>query len=220
MHFKGYLLGHLTRTGIYTALLAQKLNETKGEIVINPRIAAEGGFYHDMGKNHERILTLVKHPGRLTEKERKFMEKHPMLGALAWVQLWDDKYINFGKGRHDIIYDAILGHHVSLKKESYPDLIKVRSLDDIPLIARMASIADSVDSVPSHRSYRANMSTQEALEELRRCSGTQFDPELVPLFEEINPKPVFTKETIKKLIGGLAPRLTQGRRPNWRPNRH
>ncbi|MCK4362105.1 MAG: HD domain-containing protein, partial [Dehalococcoidia bacterium] len=73
----------------------------------------------------------------------------------------------------------ILHHHEWYDGTGYPDGLKG---EEIPLGARIICVADAYDTMTTARPYREVVSQQEALEELRRCSGTQFDPELVEAF--------------------------------------
>jgi HD-GYP domain-containing protein (c-di-GMP phosphodiesterase class II) len=72
-----------------------------------------------------------------------------------------------------------LHHHEHWDGSGYPDGLKGES---IPIEARILTIADSFDAMTSLRPYRAPLSYKDAIEELKRCSGTQFDPELVKAF--------------------------------------
>ena len=76
----------------------------------------------------------------------------------------------------------ILHHHEHFNGSGYP---KGLSGNNIPLEARILSIADAYDAITSPRPYRGQLSMAEAIEELMRCSGNQFDPELVKLFAEV-----------------------------------
>ncbi len=75
--------------------------------------------------------------------------------------------------------DIIRHHHERLDGTGYPDGI---GGGEVSLLTRIITIADSYDAMTSRRNYRRNMTTPEAVGELRRCAGTQFDPQLVEVF--------------------------------------
>ena len=82
----------------------------------------------------------------------------------------------------DYVIPAVIGHHERFDGKGYPRRIAGR---DIPLAARILCIADSFDAMISKRCYKTEMSVEYALGELERGAGTQFDPELVPVFIEL-----------------------------------
>ncbi len=125
-------------------------------------------FLHDIGKIaiSEDIITK---PDRLTEEEWAIIKKHPEVGyriASTSPELMP-------------IADAILCHHERWDGKGYP-----RGLagEQIPLHARMLAIADAYDAMTHDRPYRQALTKEQARAELRRCSGTQFDPHLLDIF--------------------------------------
>ena len=97
------------------------------------------------------------------------MKRHPEIGyhiAESSIEL-----VPIAKG--------ILYHHEWWNGKGYPKGLKG---ENIPLISRIISIVDAYDAMTNDRPYRKALSTEEAIEELKRCSGTQFDPNLVPKF--------------------------------------
>jgi HD-GYP domain-containing protein (c-di-GMP phosphodiesterase class II) len=107
--------------------------------------------------------------GPLTDEELGLMRRHPAAGARMLRTL----------GAPETILPLVLHHHERWDGAGYPT---GRRGDDIPLEARVLCIADSFDAMTSTRPYRATWTPDEALEELERCAGTQFDPELVTAF--------------------------------------
>ncbi|HCT63423.1 MAG TPA: hypothetical protein DIC19_04920 [Erysipelotrichaceae bacterium] len=123
---------------------------------------------HDIGKIGIPEHILHK-PGKLTDEEWIIMRKHTEIGhriALASPEL------------HSIA-PYILTHHERWDGKGYPKGIKA---DDIPLLARILSIVDAYDAMTQDRVYRKGMPREDAINELRRCAGSQFDPSLVDLF--------------------------------------
>jgi HD-GYP domain-containing protein (c-di-GMP phosphodiesterase class II) len=126
---------------------------------------------HDIGK----IATpdnIVLKPDKLSEKEWEIMKKHSEVGyriAQSTTQLAP-------------IADAILHHHERWDGKGYPYGI---SKNEIPLIARIISIVDTYDAIISNRPYRKAISKEFALEEIRNCSGSQFDPKLADIFIDL-----------------------------------
>jgi diguanylate cyclase (GGDEF)-like protein/PAS domain S-box-containing protein len=123
---------------------------------------------HDIGKIaiNEEILNK---PGKLNENEWEIIKKHPEIGAR--IISTSDEY--------SVIADDILSHHERFDGKGYP---RGLSGQDIPLRARIIAIIDSYDAMISIRPYRKAMTKEEAIEEIKQCSGTQFDPYLVDIF--------------------------------------
>lgn len=129
---------------------------------------------HDIGKISigEDIL---RKPGPLTSEEWEIVKKHPETGyRLA---------ISTGEFAH--IAEEILSHHEHWQGSGYPRELKK---EKIPLLARIVSIIDAYDVMTNGRPYKEPMSREEALKELERCAGTQFDPRLVEIFVELQKK--------------------------------
>lgn len=131
-------------------------------------IMKESALLHDIGKIGipENILNKT---GKLTDEEYNIMKRH----VEASVEII----------RHlpsmDYVIPAVLGHHERFDGKGYPRRIGGK---DIPLAARILCIADSFDAMVSRRSYKPSMSVEFAVNELEKGAGTQFDPELVPVF--------------------------------------
>jgi diguanylate cyclase (GGDEF)-like protein/PAS domain S-box-containing protein len=126
---------------------------------------------HDIGKVAIPESILLKE-GKLTEKEWEVIKRHPEIG------------FNIASSSPKIIHIAkyILSCHENWDGSGYPHKLKG---DAISIISRIIYIADAYDVMISKRSYKKALSKKEAIEELRRCSGTQFDPELIEKFIEI-----------------------------------
>lgn len=160
--------GHCRRVVDYSLLMGRNLNFSDEELT---RLC-HGALLHDIGKIGVSDAILHK-PGPLTEEEWAVMRTHPELGSMMVA---DVKQLE--KAR-----EIILNHHERYDGRGYPNGIRGGA---IPLGARVFTIADSFDAMISDRPYRKGMSIAEAREEVRRCSGTQFDPECVRAFEKIS----------------------------------
>lgn len=159
-----YTRGHSANVMRFSMALGEKAGLSAEEME-NLRAAS---LLHDIG----RIGTpeeLFGKPGRLSPEEWKLVENHALVGSriLKRVQQMGS------------IVPAVLHHHERYDGEGYPSGLAGAN---IPLAARIIAIADSYDAMTSDRSYRLALSYAGAIEELRRCAGMQFDPELVELF--------------------------------------
>ena len=126
------------------------------------------GLLHDTGKlgTYQSILDKSY---KLTEKETKVLRLHPAKGAEILSPI---------KQMREII-PAIRHHHEFYNGGGYPDGLKG---EEIPLMARILGVADSVDAMSAARPYRKGKPMNVIIAELKRCSGTQFDPKVVDVF--------------------------------------
>lgn len=126
------------------------------------------GLLHDIGKIGvpEKILNK---PGRLTDEEYTIISRHPERGGEILARL---------RNMNSVI-ECVIHHHERFDGTGHPQGLKG---EDIPLGARILSVADSYDAMTSDRPYRDGMSHELALAELKRCCGTQFDPKIVEAF--------------------------------------
>jgi HD-GYP domain-containing protein (c-di-GMP phosphodiesterase class II) len=159
-----YTCGHSQRVALLTAQLAEKAGLNADQID-RCRIA---GLVHDIGKIGvpEKVLTKK---GGLTNKEFVSIQKHPEIGAniLKDIPQMED------------ILGGVLHHHEKYGGGGYPHGI---AGNDIPLVARMISLADTFDAMSSSRTYRNAMNRDAVLSEMMQSVGSQFDPELAELF--------------------------------------
>ena len=135
----------------------------------------EWGFLlHDVGKIGIPDGILLK-PGRLTGPERRKMQEHAELGdrLLAHVPLLNQEGAR-----------VIRSHHERWDGNGYPDRL---SEESIPLAARIFAVVDSLDAMTDARPYRVPVSWEAAAEEIRRCRGSHFDPDVVDGFEACEP---------------------------------
>jgi HD-GYP domain-containing protein (c-di-GMP phosphodiesterase class II) len=159
-----YTRGHSERVSIYSLILTEKMQLTNEEID-SIYIAS---YLHDIGKIgiHESVLNK---PDRLTKDEFEHIKSHPGISGQIVSQLPSLEHIA----------SIVRHHHERHDGAGYPDGLKGT---DIPLGARILAIVDAFDAMTSSRPYRTAFSAKEALSELDRCSGMQFDPELTPIF--------------------------------------
>ena len=163
-----YTRGHSESVMRYSTAIAGKMNLSPRE----KEIIHCAAFLHDIGKVGIDMRTLSK-SGPLTMKEWKTIIKHPSVGADIVKQL----------GFLNDVVPAILHHHERYDGKGYPDALKK---DEIPLAARILGVADAFDAMTSARPYRSYIYTRrKAINQLKECSGNQFDPEVVKAFLEI-----------------------------------
>jgi putative nucleotidyltransferase with HDIG domain len=156
--------GHSERVADYAVEIGQALGLTNGELD-KLRIAA---LLHDIGK----IGTydgLLEKQGKLTAVEYETIKQHSAKGAEMLAPI---------RQLHDII-PWVRGHHERFDGAGYPDGLKG---ENIPLQARILAVADTFDSMTAERPYRTTPGKAQALEEIQRHAGTQFDPKVVEAF--------------------------------------
>ena len=161
-----YAKGHSSRVTVFAQAMARRIGLEKERV----SILRLGALLHDVGKLAVPSSVLLKR-GPLTEAEIGQMRRHPAAGARMLETL----------GAPATILPVVLHHHERWDGAGYP---AGRRGDEIPLEARVLCIVDSFDAMTSTRPYRAPRRPDEAWEELQRCAGTQFDPELVEAFAE------------------------------------
>jgi putative two-component system response regulator len=162
-----YTRGHSVRVSHYASLVSRALgvdNATVQQIEL-------GGHVHDIGKIGVREAVLNK-PGPLTDDEYAHIMTHPVVGWRLLSPLLADM-----QGA-PVILNVVRWHHERYDGRGVPDGLAGEA---IPLEARIAAVADSFDAMTSGRPYRGgtSMTVAEAVAELQRCSGTQFDPRVV-----------------------------------------
>ena len=163
--------GHSQRVTQYALLGAAALSLSPEE----SEVLEYAGILHDMGKIGiaESILT---NPGPLTAEEWKIMRRHPLTGANIL------KEIPFLEKARKLV----LHHHERYDGSGYPDGLRGK---DIPLGARLLAVADAYEAMTSPRPYRERpLGHKEALVELKRNIGTQFDPKVAMVFVDIMKK--------------------------------
>lgn len=159
-----YIREHSMRVTKYSVLLAKEIGLSSNEVEIIENTA----YFHDIGKVGISD-TILQKSDKLTEEEWSSMRRHPEIGYEIIEPL---------KVLH-IALPGIKHHHERFDGKGYPDGLKG---EDIPLSARILTIADAYEALTANRPYRKARNTTEAVSELKKCSGTQFDPKLVEVF--------------------------------------
>jgi len=162
-----YTRGHSERVALRSVQVAKILGLQPAEIDDLER----GAIMHDVGKIGVPE-SIIHKPSKLTEDEFEQIRLHPAVGEHIVSQL------AFMAGS----LHAIRSHHERLDGGGYPDGLRG---DEVPLFARIVGAADAYDAMTSERPYRRPMSRADAVAELQRCSGTQFDPDCVAALAQV-----------------------------------
>jgi putative nucleotidyltransferase with HDIG domain len=156
--------GHSKRVTAYTIALARAMRLPTSDL----KIIARGAFLHDIGKIAIPDAILLK-PGKLTPEEMVIMRDHCQRGYEMV------RKIPFLAEASEIVH----AHQEAFNGTGYPRGLKG---DEIPLGARIFAIADTLDAMTSDRPYRKGLTFPQAIDEIQRCQGTQFDPAIVKVF--------------------------------------
>jgi diguanylate cyclase (GGDEF)-like protein len=163
----GALRDHVDDVARLAELVGRRLGLDDGDVAHLRRAAA----LHDVGK--VAIPDAILHaPRALTSDEWEYMRQHTIIGAriiAAAPELLP-------------VADIVRSSHERWDGGGYPDRL---AADDIPLGARIVAVCDSYDAMTTDRAYRTAMAVEDALAELERCAGTQFDPQVVAAFRAV-----------------------------------
>jgi putative nucleotidyltransferase with HDIG domain len=156
--------GHSERVTSYAVSIGKELGLKESEI----EILRTAALLHDVGKIGTYDVILEK-PGKLTDEEFALIRLHPVRGEeiLKPIKQFKD------------LLPIVRHHHERLDGRGYPDRL---TDDQIPYMSKIITIADSYDSMSSNRPYRPAPPREYAISELKKCSGTQFDPQAVEAF--------------------------------------
>jgi putative nucleotidyltransferase with HDIG domain len=177
-------LGHSRFVAAYTLLLARSSGLTNRRALLD---IERGALLHDIGKIGIPEDILQK-KGPLSDEEMEIIRYHPLIG-FAMIEEF-----SFLQGAAEIV----LFHHEKYDGTGYPFGLQG---EEIPLSARLFSLADTLDAITSDRPYRQGRNFEEALEEIKLSSGSQFDPQLVEVMLDIPAeKWRTTKEKVLKTI--------------------
>ena len=186
-----YTIGHTARVAAYAVMLAAELGWPARAI----QQLEEATYLHDIGKIAVSDRVLLK-SGALTEEEWALMKQHPTISAEIIEALLDDDFVA-----------GVRHHHERWDGGGYPDGL---AGERIPLIARLLCLVDSYDAMSSRRVYRQALSAEQCLEELRRCSGTQFDPAMVEVFLRVLGRMAQQREVLQAAADEAAARIDAG----------
>jgi putative nucleotidyltransferase with HDIG domain len=158
--------GHSRRVAAFSDMVTRRL----GLPDVERRQVHFAGLLHDIGKVRLNPA-LLKLEGKLTEETRAEIRRHPALGVeiLRPISVWED------------ILPIILAHHERWDGKGYPRAI---SGEEIPLGARIVAVAEVFDAISRPGPHVPKRTVEEALAEIERCAGTQFDPRLARVFVE------------------------------------
>jgi len=162
-----YTRGHSDRVSEYSILIAKKLGLPDEDI----KTLKIGGLFHDIGKIGVPDSILLK-DAKLTDDEYSQIKNHPSIGShiLSTATI----FLN--------IIPIVKHHHEKYNGTGYPSKL---SGEDIPYLARIASIADTFDAMTSKRPYRDELPIDKVKEEFKNLLGIQFDPEIGKVFLDI-----------------------------------
>jgi len=171
---------HVVRSVDYASKIIQKMRSQGVDLAgSQEEVLLAGILLHDIGKIFTPKEILYK-PGPLTDEEWEIIRRHPVDGAEVLEQIAGLKEMS-----HNVRY-----HHERYDGKGYPEGRKGK---EIPLGARIAAVVDAFDAMISDRPYRKAMPVEQAIEELKRFRGSQFDPQVVDaviaLYEEGKLKP-------------------------------
>lgn len=184
-----YTGGHSERVGLYAQALARRMAEEydfSEEDILRIHYI---GLIHDIGKIGVADSVLNK-AGKLTDEEFSLMKRHPEIGYEIMSSLGEEI---------EGVLDGIRYHHERYDGSGYPDGL---AGDEIPIVARILCLADSYDAMTSNRVYRKRLTKDEVINELRRCSGSQFDPKLADIFIGLLESGEISEVTIDGLAAG------------------
>ena len=162
-----YTRGHSDRVSAFSVLLGKELGVSSEDL----KTLEIGGLFHDIGKIGIPDSILLKE-AKLTDDEYSQIKNHPSIGAHILCNA--------------IVFQNILPivkhHHERFDGNGYPSKLVG---EQIPYLARIAAVADSFDAMTSKRTYRNAMLIEDVKQEIKRCSGTQFDPNIAEAFLNI-----------------------------------
>lgn len=179
---------HCLRVGQLSKYLAKSagLNEYQ------QKVAEFAGMFHDIGKIGISQDIIAK-PGKLDAKELDIMKTHPIMSENILKPLANNSFFS------DLLA-PVRGHHERMDGDGYPDK---KNGDEVPLIARVILVVDTYDAMSENRAYRKGLPNEIVYAELKRCSGTQFDAQLVRTFLEAHRFYIPTemdRETHEKIV--------------------
>lgn len=171
-----YTHGHSFRVTLYSLILASEL-DLESDVLEEIEIA---GLLHDIGKIGIPQNILCK-PGKLTDEEFEIMQSHSVQGEKMIANI----------KKLTVISNWLRTHHERWDGRGYPNGLKG---EEIPISARIIALADTYDAMTSTRSYRKALPHQDAINEIQKCAGSQFDPNIAMIFVKAEEKFLLAKE--------------------------
>lgn len=156
--------------------MSRKLARDAGLNEYEQKLAEFAGLFHDIGKMGVS-QSIISKPGKLDPEEQAIMRSHPVMSEQIVQPLATHKFFEY-------ILPAIRGHHERVDGTGYPDKV---AGDKIDILARVILVVDTYDAMSQTRAYRKGLPDEVVYEELVRCSGTQFDSQLVKVFLQAHP---------------------------------
>jgi len=184
-----YTSGHSLRVGEMSRAIAVELG-LPARAIEEVETAA---LLHDVGKIHEEFAPLLRKEGRLTDEETALMQTHSEKSA---------DLVGIISKFHGFIQESVRHHHERWDGQGYPYGL---SRKNIPLGARIILIADTIDAMTTDRPYRKRLPIEAVLEELQKCKGSQFDPELIDV--------VVRSVAVRRIIAGAVRGELEQREP-------
>ena len=163
-----YTSGHSLRVSNIARVIAEDIGLSRRKV----EEVETAGLLHDIGKIDMIYAAIIQKPSGLTEDEKQVIKTHAVKGAELLRSL-----TSFG----DSVISGVLHHHERYDGKGYPDGLSGK---EIPLTSRIIMLSDSIDAMLSDRPYRPALSVEEVEAEILRCSGTQFDPDIVRVIVE------------------------------------
>lgn len=166
--------------------MSRKLARDAGMNEYEQKLAEFAGLFHDIGKIGISQDIIAK-PGKLEPKEQDIMRNHPSISEEIIRPLAGHPFFNQ-------LLAPVRAHHERMDGEGYPDHLIG---EKIPILARVILVVDTYDAMSQTRAYRKGLPDEVVYSELKRCSGTQFDPQLVRIFLQAH-KTWRTQETAEE----------------------
>lgn len=177
--------------------MARKLSRDAGLNEYEQKLAEFAGLFHDIGKIGIS-QDIIGKPGKLEPKELDIMRNHPVISEEIIRPLTGHPFFSQ-------LLPGIRGHHERMDGEGYPDKLMG---EKIPTLARIILVVDTYDAMSQTRAYRKGLPDEVVYAELKRCAGTQFDPQLVRIFLQAHgtwkSQPESEPETLHNVIKKIA----------------
>lgn len=161
-----YTYAHCSRVERYSILLAKKLKLSQEKI----RLTSLAALFHDIGKANI-LEEILNKPGKLTNEEFDIIRQHSSMSA----EIIKGTFL-------EEVSEIVIQHHERIDGKGYPKGLKG---NEIRLEAKIICITDAYDAMTVDRPYRRGMNPNDAIKELKECTGSQFDEDIVLAFEEV-----------------------------------